>query len=173
MWHFGGDGAANPYVGAGAGGVWYEGHGTSFAAPLVTHSVGVLLPEASTRGSAVDFLRAMAVHFAEPTELPVEEVGHGRFRSDLRESLASGPDGRQVLATALFARTEVLGFEQMIYELTPDAIELGLAAALPAVFELSCSIAEFGRGERSGAEPLRMIVRIVVRDIGRRLAATG
>lgn len=26
----------------------------------------------------------------------------------------------------------------MIYELTPDAIELGLAAALPAVFELSC-----------------------------------
>ena len=34
-------------------------------------------------------------------------------------------------------------------ELTPDAIELGLAAALPAVFELSCSIAEFGRGERS------------------------
>ena len=27
----------------------------------------------------------------------------------------------------------------MIYELTPDAIELGLAAALPAVFELSCT----------------------------------
>ena len=39
----------------------------------------------------------------------------------------------------------------MIYELTPDAIELGLAAALPAVFELSCSIAEFGRGERRQA----------------------
>ena len=56
----------------------------------------------------------------------------------------AGPDGRQVLATALFARTEVLGFEQMTYELTPDAIELGLAA----VFELTCSIAEFGRGER-------------------------
>jgi hypothetical protein len=56
----------------------------------------------------------------------------------------AGPDGRQVLATALFARTEVLGFEQMIYELPLDAIELGLAAALPAVFELSCSIAEFG-----------------------------
>lgn len=37
----------------------------------------------------------------------------------------------------------------MIYELTPDAIELGLAAALPPVFELRCSIAEFGRGERN------------------------
>lgn len=48
----------------------------------------------------------------------------------------------------MFARTEVLGFEQLIYELTPAAIELDLAAALPAVFELGCSIAEFGRGER-------------------------
>ncbi len=38
----------------------------------------------------------------------------------------SGPDGRQALATALFARTDVLGFERMEYELTPDAIELGL-----------------------------------------------
>ena len=37
----------------------------------------------------------------------------------------SGPDGRQALATALFARTDVLGFERMEYELTPDAIELG------------------------------------------------
>ena len=63
----------------------------------------------------------------------------------------AGPDGRQALATALFARTEVTGFEQMVYELTPDAIELGLDAALPAVFELSGTIAEFGRGERARA----------------------
>ena len=34
----------------------------------------------------------------------------------------------------------------MEYELTPDAIELGLGAALPAVLELT--IGEFGRGER-------------------------
>ncbi|MGD0407776.1 MAG: recombinase family protein [Candidatus Limnocylindrales bacterium] len=61
----------------------------------------------------------------------------------------TGPAGRQALAMALFARTDVLGFEQMIYELTPDAIELGLDAALPRVFELRCSIAEFGRGERT------------------------
>jgi hypothetical protein len=37
---------------------------------------------------------------------------------------------------ALFARTDVLGFERMEYELTPEAIELGLGVALPAVFEL-------------------------------------
>jgi DNA invertase Pin-like site-specific DNA recombinase len=60
----------------------------------------------------------------------------------------SGPDGRQALALALFARTEVIGFEQMIYQLTPEAIELGLNAALPPVYELKASIAEFGRGER-------------------------
>ena len=70
----------------------------------------------------------------------------------------------------MFARTEVLGFEQLIYELTPDAIELGLAAALPAVFELSCSIAEFGRGERS--QPGRFQCPIILpRSILQALAA--
>jgi hypothetical protein len=71
----------------------------------------------------------------------------------------SGPDGRQALALALFARTEVIGFEQMSYQLTPEAIELGLNAALPPVYELRASIAEFGRGERSRADTLRMKVR--------------
>ena len=60
----------------------------------------------------------------------------------------AGPAGRQALATAIFARTDVLGFERMEYELTPDAIELGLDAALPAVYELGSKIGEFGRGER-------------------------
>jgi DNA invertase Pin-like site-specific DNA recombinase len=64
----------------------------------------------------------------------------------------SGPDGRQAMALSLFARTEVIGFEQMIYELTPDAIELGLNAALPPVYELRASIGEFGRGERARAD---------------------
>ena len=35
----------------------------------------------------------------------------------------------------------------MEYELTPDAVELGLGAALPAVFEIGKE-REFGRGER-------------------------
>ena len=60
----------------------------------------------------------------------------------------SGPAGRQAIATAIFARTDVLGFERMEYELTSDAIELGLDAALPAVHELQSKIGEFGRGER-------------------------
>ena len=48
----------------------------------------------------------------------------------------AGPEGRQALATALFAKTDVLGYQRMEYELTPDAIELGLNAALPTVLEL-------------------------------------
>ena len=59
----------------------------------------------------------------------------------------SGPAGRLAIATALFARTEVEGYQRMTYELTPDAIELGLNAALPAEFEFGKR--EFGRGERT------------------------
>ena len=82
----------------------------------------------------------------EPGRLaPSEVVGYLRSLPSLWAD--SGPDGRQALATALFARTDVVGFERMEYELTPDAIELGLGAALPAVFEIGQE-REFGRGER-------------------------
>jgi hypothetical protein len=36
----------------------------------------------------------------------------------------------------------------MEYTLTPEAIELGLSGALPAVLEVGAQIGEFGRGER-------------------------
>ena len=55
-------------------------------------------------------------------------------------------EGRRALATALFARTEVEGYRRMFYELTPEAIEMGLNAALPAEFEFGKR--EVGRGER-------------------------
>jgi hypothetical protein len=85
-------------------------------------------------GEVVDYLRSLPVLWAE-----------------------TGPDGRQALATVIFARTDVVGFERLEYELTPDAIELGLDAALPAVFELSCTICEFGGGERTRASATRQI----------------
>ncbi len=43
---------------------------------------------------------------------------------------------------------EVEGNRRMEYELTPDAIELGLSVALPHELEVGCQIGEFGRGER-------------------------
>ena len=48
----------------------------------------------------------------------------------------------------MFARLDVLGFQRLEYELTPDAIDLGLHAALPPILELNRQIGEFGRGER-------------------------
>jgi hypothetical protein len=60
----------------------------------------------------------------------------------------SGVVGRQALVVAIFARLDVLGFKRLEYELTPDAIDLGLDAALPRVIDLGSQIAEFGRGER-------------------------
>jgi hypothetical protein len=48
----------------------------------------------------------------------------------------------------IFACTDVLGCQQLEYELTADAIDLGLDAALPPTIELGAQIGEFGRGER-------------------------
>ena len=53
----------------------------------------------------------------------------------------------QALVGALFGKLDVLGFQRLEYELTADAIDLGLDAALPAVIELESKIGEFGRGE--------------------------
>jgi hypothetical protein len=59
----------------------------------------------------------------------------------------------------------VIGFEQTIYELTPDAIALGLNAALPSVYELRASIGEFGRGERTRADTPSPILLIPVTNV--------
>jgi hypothetical protein len=63
----------------------------------------------------------------------------------------SGPDGKQALVGAVFAKLDVLGFQRLGYELSLDAIDLGLDAALPPVIELKRQIGEFGRGERARA----------------------
>jgi hypothetical protein len=79
---------------------------------------------------------------------PAEAVAYLRSLPSLWAD--SGPEGRQALATALFAKTEVLGYERMTYELTPDAIGLGLDTTLPAEFVLKER--EFGRGERASPD---------------------
>jgi hypothetical protein len=60
---------------------------------------------------------------------------------------ASGREPSSATVGAL-AKLDVLGFQRLESELTPDAIDLGLEAALPAVIELESKIGEFGRGER-------------------------
>src|SRR4051812_20528077 len=84
----------------------------------------------------------------EPVErrrlTPPEIVACPRCRACSRSGDPKGvrPDGLDL------QRTDVLGFEKLEYELTPDAIDLGLGATLPAVLDLSVQIAGFGRGER-------------------------
>jgi hypothetical protein len=77
---------------------------------------------------------------------PAEVVGYLRSLPAMRAD--SGPEGRRALATALFARIEVEGYQKMEYTLTPEAIELELGGALPAILEVNRQIGEFGRGER-------------------------
>lgn len=107
---FGGDGGSNPYTGLGMAGAIYQGHGTSFAAPLVTRSVGSMLQYQSPTGSAVNLLRAMAVHYtdADP-DLRVEDVGYGRFHPNLEERLSCGPDTVTVLYQDTLSRGDVVG----------------------------------------------------------------
>ena len=61
----------------------------------------------------------------------------------------AGPEGRQALASALFTKLEVEGYQKMRYELTPDAVDLGLGAALPAQLDTGGHTGGFGRGERT------------------------
>jgi hypothetical protein len=77
---------------------------------------------------------------------PTEIVDY--MRSLPRLWADAGPDGRQAMVGAIFARLDILGFQRLEYELTADAIDLGLDATLPAVIELESKIGEFGRGER-------------------------
>jgi hypothetical protein len=59
----------------------------------------------------------------------------------------AGPEVRRALVTSLFSKIEVEGYRRMTYELTPDAIDLGLDATLPAELAVGAQIGEFGRGE--------------------------
>lgn len=108
---FGGDGNGRPFVGLGAAGRWYAGHGTSFSTPLVSRSVASIVPYSDASGPLVDFVRAMAVHFAEAAvpPLPVEEVGHGRFRPWLIDAASCEPDTVTVMYRDVIRRGEVLG----------------------------------------------------------------
>lgn len=61
----------------------------------------------------------------------------------------AGPEGRHALAAAPFTEFEAEGYAKMRYELTPDAVDLRLGAALPAQLETGGHTGETGRGERA------------------------
>jgi hypothetical protein len=79
----------------------------------------------------------------------------------------AGPEGRQAIASALFTKLEVEGYTKMRYQLTPDAVSLGLGAALPAQLETGGHTGGFGRGERDSASlaHLRSRPRFVLENV--------
>jgi hypothetical protein len=80
-----------------------------------------------------------------PTEAIPADVAVGYVR-DLPETWrkAEGGSGRQLLASALFDRIDVLGIQEATVHLSAHAVRHGLAAALPQEMGILVN----GRGER-------------------------
>ena len=74
-------------------------------------------------------------------------MSRSRYVRELPETWrkAEGGSGRQLLASALFSRIEVLGIREATVHLSAHAVRHGLAAALPAEMRILVN----GRGERS------------------------
>lgn len=89
-----------------------------------------------------------AAEHRDPTETIPADVAV-RYVQDLPETWrkTDGGSGRQLLASALFDRIDVLGIQEATVHLSTDAVRHGLAAALPA----EMGILVDGRGERSRA----------------------
>ncbi|AOX45314.1 S8 family peptidase [Microbacterium sp. BH-3-3-3] len=87
-----------------------DGHGTSYAAPLVTHLAAELTRELGPRADAPT-LRALIVHSA--TRLPghdVLAVGYGRIVTDVNKILQCGPGQVTAIYQGSIARDEVRSF---------------------------------------------------------------
>ena len=85
--------------------------------------------------------------------------------------LTAMPSTRQRIVRALLEKVEVSGASEMWMFPSQEAIARGWAAAFAGEFR--CSISQYGRGERSSADTLRVKVRITserVLPAGRRSA---
>jgi len=89
-----------------------------------------------------------ALQAPKPAE-PVPADVAVRFLRELPKTWAKakGGKGREMLATALFDRIDVLGTRAATIHLSAHAVRHGLTAVLPAEFDSPVS----GRGERSRA----------------------
>lgn len=88
-----------------------DGHGTSYAAPLVTHLAAKLATELGVRADAPT-LRALIAHSAErPGEHDVLDVGYGRVPADVTEVIGCRPDQVKLIYRGLIGREEVRSFQ--------------------------------------------------------------
>lgn len=117
-----------------ADGTLRDEHGTSFAAPVVTHALADLVTRLPRVNSNV--LRAFAVHFAERHSAHKKrrnEFGYGRFPLHYADILDCGPDHAHVLFVDTVTRGQLNGYTLP----TPDAsydrlrVHITLAYASP------------------------------------------
>ena len=88
-----------------------DGHGTSYAAPLVTNLAAKLSTELGARSDAPT-LRALIAHSAERLEdQDVLDVGYGRVPADITEVIGCGPDQVKLIYRGLIGRDEVRSFQ--------------------------------------------------------------
>lgn len=101
------------------------------------------------------FPRSRARRFA-PSLARLDELTLARIEQERK--------GRQALAAALFTKLEMEGYQGMRYELTPNAVDPGLGAALPAQLETVGHTGGFGQDERSRAHTFQISVTVLDGD---------
>ena len=88
----------------------YTTRGTSYATPIVVHSLAGLSTILGDHRKTSATLRTFAAHFAErhPNVDAINEVGFGRFPSEYRQLLACAPNEVHLLYQDRLERTEVM-----------------------------------------------------------------
>lgn len=87
-----------------------DSHGTSYAAPLVTHLAAQLTRELGPRADAPT-LRALIVHSASRSdEHEALDVGYGRIAANVDDILECGPNQVTAIYQGIIARDEVRSF---------------------------------------------------------------
>lgn len=105
-----GGGGATPIVVLAGDGTLHETAGTSFAAPLVAHSLAGLIGRLGRARATPNVCRAFAVHLAErhpQCDDLVNDVGHGRFVPNFEDALACEENEILLLYADRIERNEV------------------------------------------------------------------
>jgi len=84
------------------------------------------------------------------------------FNRAIAERSWLGPPVLRTLDGGGGLATWAIATDALEYELTPDAIDLGLDAVLPQILELESQIGEFGRGERASASLTQQSLRFLM-----------
>jgi hypothetical protein len=117
---FGGTADRERFCGLGIGGSMVAAHGTSFAAPLVTHGIAGLPAKLGLRARP-ETLRAFAAHFASgrgAKGTKLTDIGYGRFPENYAAALECLPNEITVLYQDTIKRGQVSAY----YLPAPDNI---------------------------------------------------